>query len=85
MPEAPEAEPAPDLVEPEKPKPKPAEPKPEPVEPSDEEEQKSKDVKGDSEQMQKVKVTSTIATGMPTGCQVWNPVSWFLSLFRVCL
>ena len=42
-----------------------------------------KDTLGDSAQVQKVEVDSTIAQGMPTGCSVWNPVSWFLNLFRV--
>ncbi|WP_300835893.1 hypothetical protein [uncultured Dubosiella sp.] len=74
--------------------------KPEPEEPAEDDKQKKenlntpkkedakpheKDSMRDSAQVQNVKVDSTIAQGMPTGIQVWNPISWFLSLFRVCL
>ena len=81
---------------PKTPEPDPVEPKPEI--PAEDDEQKEEDVDtpkkedtkvlekgimGDSAKVQKVKVESTIAQGMPTGCRVWNPVSWFLNLFRV--
>lgn len=73
--------------------------KPDPETPTEDDEQKKedttskedakaheKDSEGDSAHVQKVDTTpSTVAQGMPTGCRVWNPVNWFISLFRVCL
>ena len=34
-------------------------------------------------QVQKVDEDSPIAQGMPTACQPWNPLTWFLALIRV--
>lgn len=75
-------------AEPQPEKPALVEPKPEtPTE--DEETTSPKDEKnpvGDSAQVQKVdEIPATVAQGMPTGCQPWNPISWFIFLFRICL
>lgn len=85
VPEAP-AEPTPAEPQPEKP----ALVEPKPETPTEDEETTSpkgeKNPVGDSAQVQKVdEIPATVAQGMPTACQPWHPILWFLRLFRVCL
>ena len=78
------ATPEPDPVEPEPEKPEPKTPEKEEDTPEEDVKAHEKSTERPSAQVQKAEETSsTIAQGMPTGYEPWNPITWIFSLFRV--